>query len=229
VLRDSARDPVRNARITLNAISNGTDYSAGTSANGQFSFADLPGGSYELRVAIADKTWRAERPLTIKDGILLTAGLQLSSPEEARLSIVDEGASTQASGGEHLSSAEVSRLPLNERDFSKLLLLAAGTMTDANGAANFTQQFAVNGQRGVACGNAYCLCSLGGTVIPYFIMKNIGRADPLGGEISESLTAARGIRRRAIGPAKRGAGEGHSSASPACAVLAEHRGHREFE
>src|SRR5205814_3234314 len=35
------------------------------------------------------------------------------------------------------------------RDFSKLLLLAAGTMTDANGAANFTQQFAVNGQRGV--------------------------------------------------------------------------------
>ena len=36
------------------------------------------------------------------------------------------------------------------RDFSKLLLLAAGTMTDTNGAANFTQQFAVNGQRGVA-------------------------------------------------------------------------------
>ncbi|HEX4424193.1 MAG TPA: hypothetical protein VH079_02260, partial [Terriglobales bacterium] len=40
--------------------------------------------------------------------------------------------------------------PLNARDFSKLLLLAAGTMTDANGAANFTQQFAVNGQRGIA-------------------------------------------------------------------------------
>jgi hypothetical protein len=41
-------------------------------------------------------------------------------------------------------------LPLNTRDFSKLLLLAAGTMTDTNGAANFTQQFAVNGQRGTA-------------------------------------------------------------------------------
>ncbi len=40
-------------------------------------------------------------------------------------------------------------MPLNSRDFSKLLLLAAGTMTDTNGAANFTQQFAVNGQRGV--------------------------------------------------------------------------------
>jgi hypothetical protein len=56
----------------------------------------------------------------------------------------------QASGGETLSSTEVSSLPLNTRDFSKLLLLAAGTMTDSNGAANFTQQFAVNGQRGTA-------------------------------------------------------------------------------
>src|SRR5208282_1503663 len=59
-------------------------------------------------------------------------------------------ASPQGSGGAHLSSGEVSSLPLNQRDFSKLLLLAAGTMTDTNGAANFTQQFSVNGQRGVA-------------------------------------------------------------------------------
>ena len=44
----------------------------------------------------------------------------------------------------------MSSLPLNKRDFSQLLLLAAGTMTDTNGAANFTQQFAVNGQRGTA-------------------------------------------------------------------------------
>jgi len=30
-----------------------------------------------------------------------------------------------------------------------LLLLAAGTMTDVNGQTNFTQQFAISGQRGV--------------------------------------------------------------------------------
>ena len=141
---------MRDARVTLHAISQNRDHTASTSVNGQFSFADLPGGSYELSVTAADKTWRAAKPLTIKDGIVLTVGLQLSPPEEARLSLVDEGASTQATGGEHLSGAEVSSLPLNQRDFSKLLLLAAGTMTDANGAANFTQQFAVNGQRGVA-------------------------------------------------------------------------------
>ncbi len=52
--------------------------------------------------------------------------------------------------GEQLSSREVSALPLNKRDFSQLLLLATGTQTDANGAANFTLQFTVNGQRGSA-------------------------------------------------------------------------------
>jgi hypothetical protein len=55
----------------------------------------------------------------------------------------------KAAGGEELSSQAVSELPLNKRDFSSLLLLAAGTMTDANGATNFTAQFAINGQRGV--------------------------------------------------------------------------------
>jgi hypothetical protein len=59
-------------------------------------------------------------------------------------------AQPQASGGEQLSEKQVSALPLNKRDFSQLLLLAAGTQTDSNGAANFTQQFTVNGQRGSA-------------------------------------------------------------------------------
>jgi hypothetical protein len=52
-------------------------------------------------------------------------------------------------GGEDLSAKAVSEIPLNKRDFGQLLLLAAGTMTDANGATNFTQQFAIDGQRGV--------------------------------------------------------------------------------
>ena len=77
--------------------------------------------------------------------------LQMSSSgQELRTVSASAETATQANGGEHLSTKEVSSLPLHARDFSKLLLLAAGTMTDANGAANFTQQFAVNGQRGSA-------------------------------------------------------------------------------
>jgi hypothetical protein len=78
------------------------------------------------------------------------AGTSGNGPANSGPSNTGQAVAGQASGGETLSSTEVSSLPLNTRDFSKLLLLAAGTMTDTNGAANFTQQFAVNGQRGTA-------------------------------------------------------------------------------
>jgi hypothetical protein len=151
VLRDVARNPVGHATVTLHAISGTLDYSAGTSPRGEFLFAHIAAGNYELRVTSAGKTCKAANPVVIKEDAALTFALELSAQEQTlRVLTGGEGASPQASGGEHLSSGEVSSLPLNERDFSKLLLLAAGTMTDTNGAANFTQQFAVNGQRGVA-------------------------------------------------------------------------------
>ncbi len=163
VLTDGSGKPVGAAIIKLHAASGGRDYSATTAADGKFVFAEIAAGAYEVSVIAADKTWKAASSVAIKDSATLSFALQLPSPgRELRIIIgaavaatvpatASAGkASAQASGGEHLSSAEVSSLPLNERDFSKLLLLAAGTMTDTNGAANFTQQFAVNGQRGAA-------------------------------------------------------------------------------
>src|SRR6266567_269584 len=149
VLSDGSGKPVAEAVIKMHSAG-GQDYSATTASNGNFAFTDIAAGSYEVSVKTADKEWNAAVPMVVTDGATLTAALQLSSQgQELRIGGSGGEASVQASGGEHLSSAEVSSLPLNARDFSKLLLLAAGTMTDANGAANFTQQFAVNGQRGV--------------------------------------------------------------------------------
>jgi len=146
--------PVSGAVIRLHPISNGSRYSATTGTDGRFVFADIPAGQYDVSVVLSDREWKTAAPLVIQDGNALITGLQLS--DFGRVLMSDPSSSqngqvaAQASGGEHLSSSEVSSLPLNARDFSKLLLLAAGTMTDANGAANFTQQFAVNGQRGSA-------------------------------------------------------------------------------
>ena len=150
VLNDGSGKPAGQAVVVLHSISGGRDYRATTTANGQFTFTDVAAGSYQLSVKSADKEWKASGPLVAKDGVAMTMSLQMASTgQELRVTTSGGEISQQASGGEHLSSAEVSSLPLNARDFSKLLLLAAGTMTDANGAANFTQQFAVNGQRGV--------------------------------------------------------------------------------
>src|SRR5579885_2298450 len=151
VLLDSAGNPVPGATVKLDSPSGKLDYTARTSEDGAFSLDDIVPGNYELSAVKDGKTWETPTLLVIKDGLSLTAALRLSS----RLNVIRVVADTAdsapiATGGEILSSKQVSALPLNERDFSKLLLLAAGTMTDTNGAANFTQQFAINGQRGAA-------------------------------------------------------------------------------
>jgi len=151
VLRDKNGSPVADAIINLQAKSSDRSYTARTSTGGDFMFAYLAPGSYQLFVTLAGKTYVAASPMAIEAGKNLTALLTLSWQEGTVVVLADrEATAAAASGGEHLSGGEVSSLPLNERDFSKLLLLAAGTMTDTNGAANFTQQFAVNGQRGSA-------------------------------------------------------------------------------
>ena len=150
-MRDAAGNAVGMAIVKLVLADRSGEYAASTSSSGQFVFIAVAAGSYKISVSAAGKIWTAADPVVIKEGATLTESIQLSQQgQELRVVVTQGAANPQASGGEHLSTGEVSSLPLNERDFSKLLLLAAGTMTDTNGAANFTQQFAVNGQRGSA-------------------------------------------------------------------------------
>ena len=151
-IRDGAGAAVAQATVHLHTAD--LEATATSNAAGEFVFAKIAPGSYELSVESGSKVWRAARPLVIaaNEGAIALS-LQLSAQSNDLLVLPAEsanGGENKASGGERLSGKEVSSLPLNERDFSKLLLLAAGTMTDTNGAANFTQQFAVNGQRGAA-------------------------------------------------------------------------------
>jgi len=151
VLRDAAGKPIGTATVRLSSIAGDRHYVTGTAADGGFAFPQIVGGNYLLAVERDGKTWSPVKPVVVNEGVQLTFTLQLS-PQASEVRVLESGEaiSVQGSGGELLTSSEVSSLPLNARDFSKLLLLAAGTMTDANGAANFTQQFAVNGQRGTA-------------------------------------------------------------------------------
>jgi len=153
VLRDAAGKPVAEAKIILRGNSGDQTYQARTGANGTFVFTGIEAGTYTLAAEAAGKTWTAAKAIVIGEGGATNLELTLSAQGQTLgLAVAGhpQGTERKGSGGEHLSSEEVSNLPLNERDFSKLLLLAAGTMTDTNGTANFTQQFAVNGQRGVA-------------------------------------------------------------------------------
>jgi len=149
VVREAGKTPVEGATVVL--IGGATRLEAATSASGEFRFAEITARGYRVSVRFGSKEWSGAQEFVVQDGVTVNVEVVLSDKDQS-LSIVPVigTAAMQGSGGQTLSSAEVSGLPLNSRDFSKLLLLAAGTMTDANGSANFTQQFTVNGQRGTA-------------------------------------------------------------------------------
>jgi hypothetical protein len=143
LLRDVAGVPIPAAKVRLTA--NGATAQAITTADGHFRLAPLPAGPYRLTVEANGHKIEYSQPIDLAPAAPAVS-LTLSGRGELTVAILKGQVAT---GGEQLSSQAVSELPLNKRDFSTLLLLAAGTMTDANGATNFTQQFAINGQRGV--------------------------------------------------------------------------------
>ena len=150
MLRDPAGKALSDATVTLSSIPERRVYTAKTSAIGIFVLTGIDSGEYEISVTTSGATGKAANPVKIQEGGRLARNLILAERGQLIVVAAENASVPQVSGGERLSSGEVSSLPLNTRDFSKLLLLSAGTMTDANGAANFTQQFAVNGQRGSA-------------------------------------------------------------------------------
>src|SRR2546426_2044272 len=161
MVRDEAGRPLASAVVELQVASvEGSKDPAGhptlttfktiSDEKGNFEFGQLPAGRYSV---VARWRGRTAGPAALEfgEGERLSAALEASFDRGQLVLRAAAGApESRSSGGERLSSSEVSSLPLNKRDFSQLLLLAAGTMTDTNGAANFTQQFAVNGQRGSA-------------------------------------------------------------------------------
>ena len=146
-LRNSAGQSLPDARIELRSA--GASAECRTAADGAFDFPKLGPGRYAVAVQWSGGTAALSSPVTIEPGVRRKESLRLAG-EGRLMAVAPAESAAEATGGEQLSGRQVSALPLNKRDFSQLLLLAAGTRTDSNGAANFTQQFTVNGQRGTA-------------------------------------------------------------------------------
>ena len=81
VVRDDAGKPVGTATVKLRSVAGERHYTASTSADGAFAFAEIVAGEYELSVESGGKSWGTVKPVVIvfKDGAGLTSGLQLSS------------------------------------------------------------------------------------------------------------------------------------------------------
>src|SRR5690242_20916705 len=67
VLRDPGGNPVGKATVKLIAAGNKQEYSATTSASGQFAFNGIAAGSYTLTVNTGNRAWTAGDPVIIKE------------------------------------------------------------------------------------------------------------------------------------------------------------------
>jgi hypothetical protein len=159
VLHTTAGQPVAGAKVTVfTPTTEEKQRTAITGTDGTFAVAGIAPGPHTVTVQLQGQTPTA---LVAVDITGASVALTVSNQNTLSVAAIQQGTrvsngspsttspTASGTGGEKLSSQTVSELPLNGRDFSTLLLLAAGTMTDVNGATNFTQQFAINGQRGV--------------------------------------------------------------------------------
>src|ERR1700685_657400 len=159
VVRTAAGEPVAGAKVTVFTSGAKKNPTAVTGTDGRFAIADLRLAPNRVSVQLPGRGPTGQVVLNITSlTIVLTVSdqnvLSIAANPQTSAGVSNGNPSTTsnaASGtsGEKLSSQKVNALPLNGRDFNPLWLLAAGTMTDVNGQTNFTQQFAINGQRGV--------------------------------------------------------------------------------
>src|SRR5436853_83943 len=160
VVRTAAGEPVAGAKVTVYTAAAKEKMTAVTGSDGRFAIADIRPGPHTVSVQLPGRGPTASTGVDITGiAVMLTVSDQnvlsiAANPQTPAAGVSNGNPSTTSNaasgtGGEKLSSQKVDELPLNGRDFSALLLLAAGTMTDVNGQTNFTQQFAINGQRGV--------------------------------------------------------------------------------
>lgn len=143
-IRTASGTPASDAVVTVQGAS--TSLSTRSGKAGDYQFDALPQARYRVSVTWNETTFQSPAPISLP--VNEAAEMTLTGEHSLQVAFTLPSES-KGTGGEDLAAQAVSGIPLNKRDFSQLLLLAAGTMTDANGATNFTAQFAVNGQRGV--------------------------------------------------------------------------------
>jgi hypothetical protein len=147
VVRTSAGEPVAGAKVTVFTPGAKKNLTVVTGTDGRFAIAILRLGPNRVSVQLPRRGSTGQVAVNITGAIsVLTVSdqnvLSIAANPQTSAGISNGNPSTTsnaASGtsGEKLSSKKVNELPLNGRDFSTLLLLAAGTMTDVNGQTNF--------------------------------------------------------------------------------------------
>ena len=157
-IRGKVVDPsgaaIAGAKVTAKNIGTGLQREATTGADGGYVLAELPAGEYTVAAEAAGLSPAAQNVL-VNVGLDTAANFDLTKVEKRKeqLTVTAEAPvieTTRDVLGEIVERQLVNELPLNGRDFGKLVALTPGTTVDPSGVAG-TQggfgQFNINGNR----------------------------------------------------------------------------------
>lgn len=150
------------ASVTARNVDTGIERTTTTNETGNFSLPELPTGNYELRIerdgfqSALVKNILVEVASERRVDIVLSLGsVSQAIVVEATIPLVN---TTSNQLGQIFESKKIERLPVNGRDFTKLLVISPGTTGDPSGVTDAPGSFglfSVNGNRGRA--NNYLL------------------------------------------------------------------------
>jgi hypothetical protein len=153
-VRDSSRQLLPGAVVTAKNLANGESRTTTTQSDGAYALLELPAGEYLLTVSGKGFTPITEKVLVLV-GDDTTADLSFSQVASTSEVLTVTGQTplldtTRDVLGEVVDSKLVGELPLNGRDFGKLVALVPGVTVEGSGVAGTEKgfgQFNINGNR----------------------------------------------------------------------------------
>ena len=157
-IRGTVTDPngsvIAGAKVTAKNIGTGLEREATTGQDGAYVLAELPSGEYTVTAEAAGLSPSAQN-VQVNVGLDTSANFDLTKVQKRQeeLTVTEEATVIDVTRdvlGEVVDRRLVNELPLNGRDFGKLVALTPGATVDPSGVAG-TQggfgQFNVNGNR----------------------------------------------------------------------------------
>jgi hypothetical protein len=157
-IRGTVTDPsgsvIAGAKVTAKNIGTGLQREAITGQDGAYVLAELPAGEYTVRAESAGLSPSAQN-VQVNVGLDTSANFDLTKVQKRQeeLTVTEEAPLVEASRdvlGEVVDQHLVTDLPLNGRDFGKLVALVPGATVEPSGVAAIQSgfgQFAINGNR----------------------------------------------------------------------------------
>ncbi|HXL23148.1 MAG TPA: TonB-dependent receptor [Candidatus Dormibacteraeota bacterium] len=152
---DSQGLPIANARITARNLETSETREGDADSDGYYTFRELPAGEYEVAaIAPGFQEFRRSHVL-VSVGAETSLVLELAKPAEVlERAIVTETvpliSTTETTLSQVVERQLVQELPLNGRDFGKLVALTPGVTVEGSGVAGSEKgfgQFNINGNR----------------------------------------------------------------------------------